>query len=149
MHVVCFAVWYEMIQATARAGTFVHVFEERALRAQYLFRTRLTRAWHGGILTCLLKICTFSASLFGIFLFVLDRNTIVLFDLCTIFRYYGTFWLPYLCTMVLFDYYAWGPQLSRPQIQISLLNVSFISAVGSMISSASAVNWHFYMDYNL
>ncbi len=28
--------------ATARAGTFVHVFEERALRAQYLFRARLT-----------------------------------------------------------------------------------------------------------
>ncbi len=31
-----------MIQATARAGTFVRVFEERALRA------RLTRAWRGG-----------------------------------------------------------------------------------------------------
>ncbi len=37
-----------MIQATARAGTFVRVFEERALRAQYLFRARLTRAWRGG-----------------------------------------------------------------------------------------------------
>ncbi len=31
-----------MIQATARAGTFVRVFEERALQAQYLFRARLT-----------------------------------------------------------------------------------------------------------
>ncbi len=37
-----------MIQATARAGTFVCVFEERALRAQYLLRARLTRAWRGG-----------------------------------------------------------------------------------------------------
>ncbi len=27
-----------------RAGTFVLVFEERALRAQYLLRARLTRA---------------------------------------------------------------------------------------------------------
>ncbi len=27
--------------------------------------------------------------------------------------------------------------------------IIFISVVGSMISSASAVNWHFYMDYNL
>ncbi len=33
-----------MIQATERAGTFVRVFEERALRAQYLLRARLTRA---------------------------------------------------------------------------------------------------------
>ncbi len=37
-----------MIQATARAGTFVRVFEERALRAQCLLRARLTRAWCGG-----------------------------------------------------------------------------------------------------
>ncbi len=37
-----------MIQARARAGTFVRVFEERALRAQYLFRARFTRAWRGG-----------------------------------------------------------------------------------------------------
>ncbi len=37
-----------MIQATAHAGTFVHVFEERALQAQYLFHARLTRAWRGG-----------------------------------------------------------------------------------------------------
>ncbi len=29
-------------------GTFVRVFEERALPAQYLLRARLTRAWHGG-----------------------------------------------------------------------------------------------------
>ncbi len=48
MHVVSFSVRYEMIQATARGGTFVRVFEERALRAQYLFRARLTRAWHRG-----------------------------------------------------------------------------------------------------
>ncbi len=38
----------DMLQATARAGTFVRVFEERALRAQYLFRARLTRACCGG-----------------------------------------------------------------------------------------------------
>ncbi len=37
-----------MIQATACAGTFVRVFEERALRAQYLLRARLTRTWRGG-----------------------------------------------------------------------------------------------------
>ncbi len=37
-----------MVQATAGAGTFVRVFEARALRAQYLFRARLTRAWRGG-----------------------------------------------------------------------------------------------------
>ncbi len=37
-----------MIQATARAGTFVRVFKERALRAQYLLHARLTRAWCGG-----------------------------------------------------------------------------------------------------
>ncbi len=51
MHVVSFSVCYEMIQATARADTFVRVFEERALRAQYLraiLRARLTYAWRGG-----------------------------------------------------------------------------------------------------
>ncbi len=37
-----------MIQATVRAGTFVRVFEDRAVRAQYLFCARLTRAWRGG-----------------------------------------------------------------------------------------------------
>ncbi len=37
-----------MIQATARAGTFVRVFEEHMLCAQYLLRARLTRAWRGG-----------------------------------------------------------------------------------------------------
>ncbi len=37
-----------MIQATAHAGTFVRVFEERALRAHCLLATRLTRAWCGG-----------------------------------------------------------------------------------------------------
>ncbi len=37
-----------MIQATARAGTFVRVFEERALRAQCLFRAGLTRAVASG-----------------------------------------------------------------------------------------------------
>ncbi len=45
MLVVSFAIWYEMIQATARAGAFVRAIEEHALRAQYRFRTRLTRAW--------------------------------------------------------------------------------------------------------
>ncbi len=44
MHLVYFAVRYEMIQATARAVTFVCVFEERELRAQYLFLARLTHA---------------------------------------------------------------------------------------------------------
>ncbi len=39
--------WNEMIPATVRAGTFVRVFEESTLQAQYLFHTRLTRAWHG------------------------------------------------------------------------------------------------------
>ncbi len=37
-----------MIQATARPGTFVRVFEEGALRAQCLLRACLTRAWRGG-----------------------------------------------------------------------------------------------------
>ncbi len=32
-----------MIPSTARAGTFVRVFEERVLQAHYLFRARLTR----------------------------------------------------------------------------------------------------------
>ncbi len=36
-------------------GTFVSVFEERALRAQYLFRARLTRAWRGGDVRACLK----------------------------------------------------------------------------------------------
>ncbi len=31
MHVVSFTVSYEMIQATAHTGTFVHVFEECAI----------------------------------------------------------------------------------------------------------------------
>ncbi len=51
MHVVSFSVCYEIIQATAHAGTFVCVFEERALQAQYLcaiLRARLTHAWRGG-----------------------------------------------------------------------------------------------------
>ncbi len=39
-----------MIQATAHAGTFVRVFEERAVRAQYLLHGRLTRAWRGAVL---------------------------------------------------------------------------------------------------
>ncbi len=34
-----------MIQATARAGTFVSAIEEYALRAQYSFRVHLTCAW--------------------------------------------------------------------------------------------------------
>ncbi len=48
MHVVYFALWYEMIQATARAGTFVRAIVEHALRAQHRFRARLTRAWRRG-----------------------------------------------------------------------------------------------------
>ncbi len=32
-----------MIQATVHTGTFVRVFEERALRAQHLLHTRLKR----------------------------------------------------------------------------------------------------------
>ncbi len=48
MHVVYFALWYEMIQATARAGTFVRAMVEHALRAQHRFRARLTRAWRRG-----------------------------------------------------------------------------------------------------
>ncbi len=42
MHIVYFALWYEMIQTTARAGVFVRAIEDRA---QYRFRARLTRAW--------------------------------------------------------------------------------------------------------
>ncbi len=45
MLVISFAIWYEMIQATVRAGAFVRAIEEHALRAQYRFRTRLSRAW--------------------------------------------------------------------------------------------------------
>ncbi len=48
MHVVSFAVLYEMTQNKVRTGTFVRVFEERALRAQNIFHARLTRAWRGG-----------------------------------------------------------------------------------------------------
>ncbi len=36
MHVVYFTIWYEMIQATARASTFVRAIEDLALRAQPL-----------------------------------------------------------------------------------------------------------------
>ncbi len=43
LHVVYFVLWYEMIQATVRAGTFVRAIEH-TLRAQYSFRARLTRA---------------------------------------------------------------------------------------------------------
>ncbi len=45
MLVVYFALWYERIQATARAGTFVRAIEDHALRAQDCFRARLTSAW--------------------------------------------------------------------------------------------------------
>ncbi len=31
MHVVSFALWYEMIKATVRAGAFVRAIEERTL----------------------------------------------------------------------------------------------------------------------
>ncbi len=41
MHIVYFKLWYEMRQATARAGVFVRAIEDRA---QYRFRARLTRA---------------------------------------------------------------------------------------------------------
>ncbi len=43
MHVFYFALWYVMIKATARTGTFVRA-TEHALRAQYRFRARLTHA---------------------------------------------------------------------------------------------------------
>ncbi len=45
MLVVYFALWYERIQATARAGAFVRAIEDHALRAQDCFRARLTSAW--------------------------------------------------------------------------------------------------------
>ncbi len=47
MHIVYFALWYEMIQATACAGTFVRAVEH-ALRAKDHFRARLTRVWRRG-----------------------------------------------------------------------------------------------------
>ncbi len=43
MHIVYFARWHE--KSTVRAGAFVRAIEEHALRMQYRFHARLTRAF--------------------------------------------------------------------------------------------------------
>ncbi len=39
---------WQAVKNGHNTGTFLHVFEERTLRAQYIFRARLTRTWRGG-----------------------------------------------------------------------------------------------------